>query len=239
MKPVFFKAKQLIKNVPKIDFHLHTTYSDGSSRVEEYIKSALKKGMKEIAFMEHVDKTTDWFNKFTNEVIEKRQKAQDKLKIYYGIEVRASDYEGNLNAYDHLIDNAEIVMGVVHSYPTPDGDKYSLAKTKLEKEKALDFEFRASMALLANPKVDIFGHPGATFEKFFGEFPLELYRKLIQQAKKYKKAIEINSEYQKNFSGFVKLCLEENPLISLGSNAHNVDSLGQSYYKLKETILNL
>lgn len=239
MKPIFLRAKRLLKEIPKIDFHLHTVYTDGISQIGEYIRVALEKGIKEIAFTEHVDKTTNWFDKFADEIIRQRKRIGNKLKIYYGVEARALDYQGNLNASPELINNAEIVVGVVHSYPAPDGGKYWPAKIKLEKEKALDFEFRVSMALLANPKVDIFGHPGATFEQFFGEFPLELYRKLIRQAKKHNKAVEINPQYQRNLTSFVKICLEENPLISLGSNAHHFEDLGQAYYKVKEIISNL
>lgn len=239
MKPKFIEARKLFKNIPKIDFHLHTTYTDGIDKIEKYIKKADKIGIEEIAFTEHVDKSTDWFDNFKKEIIDYRQKNKSKLKIYHGIEVRALDYQGSLNAYPEIINSAELVVGVVHSYPTSNGGKCWPGHANLKKEEALDMEFRASLSLLSNKKVDVFGHPGATFEQFFGEFPPELYRKLIRLAKKNKKAIELNPQYQNNFPDFVKMCLEENPLISLGSNAHSCKKLGESYRKVKEIISKL
>ena len=38
------------------DFHLHSTYSgDGKSPMEDIVKSAIDKGLKEICFTEHND----------------------------------------------------------------------------------------------------------------------------------------------------------------------------------------
>jgi len=36
------------------DYHIHTTYSDGKDEPEAYIKAAIKAGMKEIGFSEHI-----------------------------------------------------------------------------------------------------------------------------------------------------------------------------------------
>lgn len=240
MKPKFINAKDLLKDIPKNDLHLHTDYSDGLDKIEKYIDSAVKIGLNEIAFTEHIDLKSNWFDSFATDVKKQRSKFKKKLKVYYGVESSVIDYQGNLNARPEVIKKSELVMGVVHRYPSEKGEKYSIEEIKLlGKKKAMQLELSAAMALLKNPRVDIFGHPGATFERFFGEFPLELYRKLIKEAKKYNKAVEINSEYKKNFEGFIKVCLEENPLVSLGSNAHSISDLGKIYYKLKCSIKNL
>ncbi len=231
-KIVFPPANSLINKIPQVEYHIHTDYTDGKNSVRDYVDLALNKNYETICFTEHVDKTTSWFDRFKEEVILIRDKLNNSaLGIYYGIEVRAADLGGNLNAYEEIIQAAEVVMGVVHSYPTREGGKYNLAE--LTPKQAIEIEFTATMALLDNPVVDILGHPGHTYEKHFGAFPTGLYREIIRKAGQRSIAVEINPRYQLNLKAFLALCIEENVLVSLGSNCHSLEEFGRVQGELK------
>lgn len=195
----------------------------------------MERGFTCICFTEHVDKTTEWYDDFRNEVVALRERFLGKLKIYYGIEVRAVDYEGNLNAYPNLVEQAEVVIGVVHSYP--DGKKGVYKLNEINEKFALDLEYKTAMGLLENKKINILGHPGSTYEQHFGEFPLQLYKSFILKAKEKGVAIELNPQYQRNFEAFVRLCIQQDVLVSLGSNAHSVADFGKIYERLSEVML--
>jgi putative hydrolase len=40
-------------------------------------------------------------------------------------------------------------------------------------------------------------------------------------------AIEINTSYLRDVDGFLKLCTEVNPYVSVGSDAHTLETIGQ------------
>ena len=235
MKNKFFlPTKDLLKSIPLYEFHIHTTYSDGENTIEKYASQAVKQRYKAICFTDHVDFTTDWFGDYKNEIFEISKKYKSLL-MFCGIEVRAKDYDGNLNADSKILDEANVIIGVVHSIPSEDGkSKYNPQNFPIKE--ALELEYRATMGLLNNPLVDVLGHPMSNYEKYFGELPEEYYLKIFKEAKKKSIAIELNPAYNRNFNKFFKLALDINPLISLGSNAHSVNDLGMSVKKIKELI---
>ncbi len=228
----FLPAKNLLKSIPLYDFHLHTNYSDGKNTIEEYAVKAVKQGYKAICFTDHVDFTTDWFQDYKQEILDANKKYKS-LSMFCGIEVRAKDYNGKLNADPKILNEADVMVGVVHSLPSKDG-KSIYNPQNLPIKEVFELEYRATMGLLKNPLVDVLGHPMSNYEKYFGEFSEEYYVKIFQEAKKNDIAIELNPAYQRNFSTFLKLALKINPLVSLGSNAHSVNDFGKSVKRVKE-----
>jgi putative hydrolase len=223
-EPTFMRFRSLITSPANYDYHIHTLWTDGQATVEEYIRVALQKGLKGIAFTEHVRKTSTWFDAFVDEVKNHREK-EPGIDILYGIEAKVLDYNGNLDATKEMIQKSEIVLGSVHRYPNR-GSGY-LNFQELSFDKAAEIEFNLACALLRNPHIDVLAHPGGVFEKNFdGVFPEEYLEKIIEVANQQEKAIEINSSYLEDWPRFLRLCSKLNPLISLGSDAHSVAELG-------------
>lgn len=234
LNKIFIPARDLLRSVPLYEFHIHTTYSDGKNTIEDYILRAIKERYAAICFTDHVDFTTNWFENYRNEIFNKSKK-YNSLSIYCGIEVRAKDYKGNLNADMKILKESEIVIGVVHSIPSEDGkNKYD--PKKFSAKKLLEFEYKATMGLLKNNLVYILGHSMSNYEKYFGAVPEEYYIRILEMAKKKDVVVELNPMYQQNFHKFLKLVLDVNPLISLGSNAHLVSEFGKAVEKVRELI---
>jgi len=228
----FLRFRDLYEKIPRQDFHIHTNITDGKSTIEEYIESAIQKKLEEIAFTEHVRKDSIWFDSFISKV--KKLRKGCNLKIYYGIEAKAIDFEGHIDATPHMIKNSEIVLGAVHRYPDEKGGFVNMKK--ISEEEAAEIEFKLALGLLKYGELDVLAHPGGFFESFFSSFPEDYLRKLFNQSTKKKIAIEFNSRYIKNIKSYFKICKETNPFISLGSDAHNVTELGNSV-KLIRNIL--
>ena len=72
--------------------------------------------------------------------------------------------------------------------------------------------------------------------KFRKNVPTEFMEELIDLANRYDKAIEINSSYIKDISLNTEPFSRMNPLISLGSDAHNKDELGNIIPFMKKII---
>jgi histidinol phosphatase-like PHP family hydrolase len=235
-RPAYFcRARKLSARIPAVDLHLHTTFTDGHDTIHDYAAKAADCGIRTIAFCEHVNHGTDWFPAFLSEAATVAERFP-AVRILTGVEVRAAGYEGELNAADSLLEQSTLTMGVVHRYPSPKHSGEVLDPSTLGIAQVRELELRAALSVLRHPRVDILGHPGATFEKYFGEFPLPLYATILEAAKKREVAIELNPAYQRNFPAFVHLCIEKDVLVSLGSNAHSVAELGRAGRAVKEAL---
>lgn len=230
----FLTSRELLKEVPKQEFHIHTKYSDGQNTVKEFTEKAAAEGYMCICFTEHVDFTTKWFYEYKSNVKDLNNFYQN-LDVHYGVEVRVKDFKGTLNADKKILSDSEIVMGVVHRIPSEDGLSVYNPK-KFSSDELLELEYDATIGLLNNASVQIIGHPMSNYEKQFGETPEELYLDILELAKRKKVAIELNPIYIRNFEKFLELNLRVNTLISLGSNAHSLSDFGLSFKEVEELL---
>lgn len=231
---VFIEARELIGRVPAVDLHIHTRYSDGNSTVEEYIRSAKMQGLETICFTDHADFTTTWLDRCRADIADYGKKCKN-LEVLEGMEVRARDRSGELNARDEMLDGAELVVGVVHSIPSEDG-LHKLDPRQFSGAELLSLEYELSLRLLCNKRVSVLGHPMSNYEKLHGRVPDRYYKNILRKARDAGKAVEISARYKNDFNGYLRLCLEYNPLVSLGSDAHSISELGAVCAKLKEVL---
>jgi putative hydrolase len=211
-------------NVVPYDFHMHTTWTDGKNSAVEMHQRAVEAGLKVILFSEHARKSSgDWFKEFAAEV---RALPKDKCTALVGVEAKVDDFDGNIDTNAMILGEVDLVMASVHRFPGETGD---VKGTKgFTAEQAIDHEFRLSMAVLDNQDVDVLGHPfGMCHRRFKTEVPDHLFKEIINKAARTQVAIEINPHYHPAPWKILQWCQEAGALISLGSNAHNVDEVGR------------
>ena len=211
--------------LPPIDFQMHTTWTDGRSTAADMIEAARARKLKAIAITEHFNEQSTWYPDFVAQMKELRQHERD-LEVYFGVEAAARDYRGGLKAEPGPAD-AELVLGVVHSYPKEEGGFWSFAN--VTPAQGLDMEIRALIGLTNNERVDVIGHPGGTTYRKFGAFPVERLEPVFRAAKERGKAIELNTKYMWDLPGYLHLLWRINPVVSFGSDAHSANDVGVNY----------
>jgi len=77
------------------DLQVHAVATDGQATIGELIARAEQEGLAEIAFTEHVQRTSTYYQGFADEVRAARRNAT--IKIYMGVETKALDEEGTLD----------------------------------------------------------------------------------------------------------------------------------------------
>lgn len=227
-------ARELLDPIP-FDLHLHTSFTDGRSSVREMLASADGRGLEGIAFTEHVRRNITWWDSFRAEVAAERVYFPF-LEVLVGIEAKALDRRGTLDADEELVQAADLVLGAVHGFPDEHG--HFLSPESLTPEEAALIEWEASLALLETAPIDVLAHPGALTKKFFGGFPEAYLLSLIKMAAKAEKAIELNAEYNSRteLTWLLQACREEGVRVSLGSNAHQACEVGKIQACLKEAL---
>jgi len=225
MLELFPLAREITSaSVPRYDFHMHTSWTDGANTAKEMHASAIDAGLNSILFSEHARRSSgDWFSKFADEV---RALPGGVCRALVGVEVKVLDFDGALDTTPAIMENVDLLMGVVHRFP---GEEGSIHGTKpFSPEEAIDIEFRLALAILDNPDVDILGHAfGMTYRRFEVSPPDDLMKALITKAAEKNVGFEINSRYHPEPWKLVEWCQSANARISLGSNAHNVREVGE------------
>lgn len=222
---LIFQAKDLdLTNLPRIDSHLHTSWTDGEATVEAVYRAAVESGLVTVLYSEHSRKTsTDWFASFAAEV---RALPTSPCKAYVGTEVKVESRAGEIDTVPAISDLCDFVMASVHRFIDADGLTVQFADT--DPNEAVDLEFQLTWAVLANPKVDILGHMfGMSYRRFKVVPPDDKICALISRAAEFGVAVEINSHYHPIPHKMIQWCRDYDALITFGSNAHTIESVGE------------
>lgn len=209
--------------------HLHTAYTDGEPSVEEVIRRAESLGLKEIAFTEHVRADTAWFSDFAAEV--RAHADTTRVNVLVGAEARIQDFEGSLDISDAIRREADIVLASVHRFPGADGTPLSF--DQVPPGEFADMEYRLALGLLRRGAAHVLAHPGGMSLRHLGSFPTAFFRSLMEESRKKRVAMEINTSYLHDLGAFLALLQETNPKVSLGSDAHRLAEVGQCRDLLK------
>ena len=231
----------------RTDYHVHTTYGDGKSDPEGYIAPAIKAGLKEIGFSEHLNMSHDkeeWTMDFTG--VEKYLKHItnlrdncNEIKVRVGFEV---DFfpgkEEELGNFLSTLDNVDYLIGAVHYM----GNGADLFDPGFYKGKNLNriFEVYFEMVIeaVSSELFDIIGH--CDLIRMFGHKPdcnpEPLYRKLASAMKKHNVAFEVNTngrnrplaDFYPNRK-FLHIFREENVPVCVNSDAHMPNRVGQYF----------
>jgi histidinol phosphatase-like PHP family hydrolase len=102
----------------KMDFHIHSDYSDdGSASLEDIVTEALRWGLLAIGVVDHVRGDAAWLGEREARLSGLREEFADDIAIFSGIEVKVVDDQGTLDLEDGAIDKVDFVVASFHGTP--------------------------------------------------------------------------------------------------------------------------
>ena len=205
--------------------HLHSNFSDfsdGERSMEEMTIEAIKLGLKQIVFTEHVRRSTEWVDKYVAE-IKRIKKKYPQIKIYSGIEAKVIDLKGNIDAKKEFFKKVDLVNGVFHRIPKGEEEYLSQEEILLDKRRAFELWYQAMMKLLENKNVKIIGHPGAILKRYKIKFPNWAKEKIAKKAKRFNKVFEVNKKFGVPDREFLKILKKNKVKFSYGSDSHSIE----------------
>lgn len=246
------------------DFHVHTVFSsDCEVNPQEYLERAMRLGMKEICFTDHMDldypaenskemfklNADDYFDALTK----LKETNQDNIKIKIGIEVGLNPAVNDANntfinkyPFDFIIGSSHIVNG---------NDPYYSSYWDNRSPKDCIMEYYE--AILRNvtfyDNYDVYGHldyirryvPDKSYVYIDSDF-YDITEMILKNIIARGKGIELNTRgLSKGFTTFIptislldrykKLGGE---IVTLGSDAHFCKNLGYGFKTAKDILLN-
>lgn len=217
-----------------IDYHVHSNYNDDATgTVEDYVQSALSKGLSSIAITNHVWRTSTWIEDFVNEV--RTVRFRHKYHLLIGFEAKIVNINGEIDIASRFIKEGELVLGALHHLPTRD-DYVWLNDNHVSPSKAAEIIREATLNMLSRREASAVAHPLALYHlKYNSPFPDDFLEEIVCASSKYGIALEIyNSKhplFQKTFKKFIRLCVEYKAPMSVGSDAHSPAEVGNLNYK--------
>lgn len=197
----------------EVDLHSHSLFSRcGVHSVIEILEAARERGLKAQAITDHGPAKVDRINStFFTRLID----PVPGIKLLKGMECNLTDKMGHLDMDEKRIPDCDVLLAGIHD---------NIRETWTDEE--------ATEALLGamrlNPWLDIITHP------LCREYKIDL-RAAARVARETGKALEFNnskirlgyisSEEQKNF---IRICMEEDCLVAVNTDAHTVNELGDT-----------
>lgn len=223
-RPTFVRFLDLTEADLNVEYQTHTTQTDGQASIEDILGIAHERQLATLAFTEHVRKDTDWFEQFVQDVRDAAHHYPD-LHVLVGCEAKALDTEGTIDLSQHILEHADIVLGSVHRFPNSDGGYVDFSS--LEPRVLAEIECQLSLGMLRYAPIDVLAHPGGMYQRRYGTFPEDLFREMLEVSLERAIAVEISSSYLADVDGFLRLCGEINPYVSIGSDVHKLDEVGR------------
>lgn len=216
------------------DYHTHTTYSHGTGSIEDNVKVAIEKGLKEIAICDHGPGHYLYGVKKKNiplmkeEILRLNDKySGDGINILLGVEANLIGFDGMIDMDDKLIEYTDILLLGYHYGIVPSSMvdcvgfyiKNPLAKhLGIGKEKCMELNTLAFVKAINKYPIDFITHPGAKVK-------LDI-KELARQAAKVGTALEINAKHGELSVESIKIAMEEEVEFIVNSDAHRPEDVG-------------
>lgn len=199
-----------------VDTHSHTLASGHAyNTIDEMAKAAYEKGISILAITEHAPAMPGTCHSMYFHNLRVVGRHRHGVQLLLGSELNIIDYEGNVDMDEYTLNCLDIAIASLHIPCIKPG-------TIRENTSAL-------IQAMKNPHVKIIGHPDDA------RYPID-YKELVLAAKEHKVLLELNNN-SLNPNGFrlnarendilmLELCKEYQVPITLGSDAHVVDDIG-------------
>ncbi len=197
------------------DLQTHSHWSDGHDTLAEIAYSAQERGYAYLAITDHAEMLAwhgdpyEVFKRRAHEIAQLNERLGGTPYLLNGLEVNI-DAEGNLEAPDKLLLQAEVVVaGVHHTHGQP-----------------AEVMTRRLIRALEHPAVHILGHP--TGRRFGKREPNDAdWERVFTRARELGKAVEINGFITRMDppTPLVRLLNETGAPIALGTDAHRGSEL--------------
>ncbi len=203
----------------KFDFHLHTSYSDGTSAPPAMVEAAEARGMEAIAFTDHgpeliVGIPREKLGLMLQDIELAREDAG--IPVLAGIEANVVDEGGRIDVEDDLAKRLDFLTLAIHH----------LRGTNDRLEMARDYLMRATRAI-ERWEADVFVHPFFLHHDLLPHISLEEIEDFLRLAAARGVAMEVNMKYKAPGDEFFAICLREGVKLSIGSDAHTPAEAGR------------
>jgi putative hydrolase len=203
-----------------LDSHTHTIASGHAySTLHEMAREAAEKGLELLGITEHAMTLPGTCHEFHFQNMRMLPREMYGIEVMHGTEANIMDFDGRLDMEDNLLKKMDVVIASMHTPCLKSGTR--------------EENTRAVLNVMENPYVNIIGHPDDD------RYPLD-YEQVVAKAKEKGILLEFNNASLHPLSSrknarpndlvMLKLCMDMEAPIILGSDAHTQEDIGNHRY---------
>lgn len=230
-----------------MDCHIHTFYQrcgNETLSVPNIIRRAEALGLRKIAITDHLRYNKDKLEAF-HYIKSDIDAVETDIEVFFGVELDYMECDGDFFYSREIHEDIgfEVVIGGIHQDYTDSQDISEVT----------EIQHRHFMKTLNNPLLDVLVHPfwfnkGAVekrapefWEKLIVSVPDEMITEMAEASAENRCAIEVNShavfwhsgytdKFKHGYVEFLNRLKEKGALFATGSDAHDINYIGHSYY---------
>lgn len=203
-----------------LDTHTHSIASGHAyNTINEMIKSAADKGLELLALTEHAPMMPGSCQNIYFQNFDVLPRKKYGIRVLFGCELNIMDTDGTVDLDEYSLPKLDIAIASMHTPCYTPGSK--------------EENLRAYAKAMEVPKVNIIGHPDD------GRFAVD-FDELARLAKENHVLLELNNNSLRptcfrinsweNATEMLKCCMKYGTMISLGSDAHVEEDVGNFEY---------
>ena len=215
------------------DFHIHTTFSDGSDTPEAMIRAAVAANITTLGICDHVNASTDWVPEYVETI--HRLRADSPIEVTCGAEATMLDTHGNLDLPENLF-GIEYVAIADHRMPTPYGPaqpeqiRRRLDAGALDEIDVFEMIIKATAeAASSSPAQPIVAHLFSILPKVGireDDIPLRLVDVLVRRLRRAHAWVEINEKWRSPGRDIADRLARGGVRLVAGSDSHTAAEVG-------------
>lgn len=212
----------------KMDFHIHSEFSDdATASLEDIVTEALRGGLVAIGIVDHVRGNAPWLRERESQLSELREEHVDDIAIFSGVEVKVVDDKGSIDLDDRVVNDVDYVIASFHGVPegvskqSANGDGGAVARWWCDSMDAL---------LEGGTNAQIVGHPDRILKERGLVADPERLGQLLEMALKSRLFLEWNPATAYPEQPFAQeLANRDCERIVYASDAHTIEDLADAY----------
>lgn len=221
---------------PGSDVHVHSTFSDGASTIDQNLASAAAHGLHTLGLVDHVRRDTTWVPSFVEAV--RRLDGRDGVRVLCGVEAKVLDTEGAVDMPPDM-PTLDYVLVADHQLPRPGGPMHpaeavaALAEGELRADGVIDDLVEATVNALGCHDRVVLAHLFSILPKcglHEGQVPEPLVRRLGDAVRAAGAIVEVNEKWTCPSRRVAGLLAERGVDITFSTDAHHEQRVGRYDY---------
>lgn len=220
-----------VQALRRIDLHLHTHFSDGTSSLDDVVRVAQNKGLKYTAITDHYSAFQELPRRMTPGTLRAYLQAFEGVNAFKGLEVEVLD-DGTVSmapptktAFDLILGGLHIVQGIRFW-----GD----ATPILHPPGFVEAVRVVLITAMESRLLDVIAHvtwlPPSIHHMTGDLLDAAWADSVVDAASDFGVAIELSGAWRVPNEAFVERCVHHGVKLSLGSDAHTLQTIGNTRY---------
>jgi len=217
----------------KIDLHIHTDFSDGSCSVRDVVHTAETKGLEFVAVTDHYSEFQNLPKRMRSGQISGYLDALGGSPLLRGVEVEIFS-DGTVSISPETSRRFDPVIGGVHNLD--DRVFWGDPRPVWDQAKFMKDLSHALIGGMETGLIDVLAHPTWLPEGIRPQttdlVTEEWIDDIVEAARRCEVAIEVSGAWKVPDEVFVRRCMDCGVKLSIGSDAHNINMIGETSYSI-------